>query len=310
MRCLQYPNILLFLTIVGLVWFPDFVVGVQPEQPKRAPADDLDGPPFVTCKAWLIGDPATGKILASHDAQKRLHPASTTKVMTAYIVCRLAQANPEVLDEIVTFSERADRTTGSTSGIKAGESLPVRELLRGMMLPSGNDASVALGEHFGARFPNPQPDMEPDTLELFITEMNRTAKKLGMKDTTYANTHGLTHAEHLSTASDLFKLTTEALKIPLFRELVGTRRHSTTLKGTDGTERKVSWTNTNQLLGINSYFGVKTGTTNAAGACLISAGRREGVERVVVVLGSAVSAARYTDTQNLFRWSWRIHTQD
>ncbi len=118
---------------------------VLPQQPQ----DDLVAPPAVTCKAWAIGDAQTGRLLWGHHESERLHPASTTKIMTAYLITSLAERDPSVLDEIVTFSSRADNTEGSTAGLKAGERASVRELLYGLLLPSGNDASVAFAEHFG-----------------------------------------------------------------------------------------------------------------------------------------------------------------
>ena len=118
--------------------------------PKR-PADPLDGPPFVTARTWAIADGKTGEVLWGHDEAKPVDIASTTKIATALVITRLAAKDPAVLNETVTFSERADQTTGSTSGVRAGERLSVRELLYGLLLPSGNDAAVAFAEHFGGR---------------------------------------------------------------------------------------------------------------------------------------------------------------
>ena len=120
---------------------------VNAEKNKKSPPDSLDGPPFVTCKAWAIIDGASGEFLAGDHQDEKRDPASTTKMMTAYLVTSLAEKDPSVLQEIVTFSERADKTSGSTSDVKAGEKLPVGELLYGLMLPSGNDAAVAFAEH-------------------------------------------------------------------------------------------------------------------------------------------------------------------
>ncbi len=116
----------------------------------KQPADSLNGPPFVTARSWAIADRRTGQVLFGHDEAKPVDIASTTKIMTAFVVLRLAAKTPAVLDETVTFSHRADQTIGSTSGIKEGERLSVRELLYGLLLPSGNDAAVAVAEHFGA----------------------------------------------------------------------------------------------------------------------------------------------------------------
>ncbi|MGE0756898.1 MAG: serine hydrolase [Pirellulaceae bacterium] len=272
-----------------------------------APPEELRAPPLTTCKAWVVADAKTGVLLWGHQERRRLDFASTTKMMTAYLVLRLAAEHPTVLDEQVTFSQRADQTGGSTSTLRAGEQLPVRELLYGLLLPSGNDASVALAEHFGHRVgqgtsSTPDPDRAP--LESFIREMNRAAASLGMRDTQYRNPHGLTQEGHQSTAADLIVLARAALDLPAFRHYVGTRQHGYTVRSTLGYERHVLWKNTNKLLEIDGYLGVKTGTTDAAGACLVSCGNRDGDELLVVVLGSASSDARYIDSRNLYRWAW------
>ena len=181
------------------------------------------------------------------------------------------------------------------------------------MLPSGNDASVALAEHFGKRFApvkGAKPDQEADPLERFLAEMNRTARRLGMKQTHYRNPHGLTAKGHRATVHDLLKLAQAAWKIPRFRTYVGTRQHGFRLVGPGGRQRNIVWRNTNRLLPISGYDGIKTGTTSAAGACLVSTGRRGGDRLFVVVLGAAASAARYTDTRNLYRWAWRQRQTD
>ena len=136
--------------------------------------------------------------------------------MTAYLVLRLAAEHPEVLGEQVTFSRRADDTPGSTAGVRAGEQLTAGELLYGLLLPSGNDASVALAEQFGSRLApsnetpgnGPAPD---DPLDQFVAAMNRAAAELGMRETSYQNPHGLTAEGHISSARDLLTLTAVAI---------------------------------------------------------------------------------------------------
>lgn len=279
---------------------------VNAQEVVKSPADMLDGPPFVTCKAWGIADVATGQLLSGANAETALDIASTTKVMTAYMVLRLAESQPAVMEEEVVFSPRADQTPGSTAGIRAGERLPVRALLYGLLLPSGNDAATALAEHFGARLTPADVAPHPeDSVAGFVLAMNRTADELGMSAATFKNPHGLTAEGHRASVADLAKLASAALKSPVFRGYVSTRRYGYTVRGTDGYERNVIWENTNQLLATEGYLGVKTGTTDAAGACLVACGVRDNQELLVVVLGSAASAARYTDTRNLFRWAWQ-----
>ena len=294
------------------------LVQAQPDVPSpetinselltRQPADSLDGPPFVSCKAWAIADGQSGKVLWESSGNKSLDMASTTKIMTAYIVFSLARQSPDVLDETVVFSERADQTGGSTSAIHSGEQLPVRELLYGLLLPSGNDASVALGEHFGGRVAPRGTDPESDPLLLFIAEMNRQARKLGMRQTRFANTHGLTAEGHHASAVDLAKLAHASMQLPLFPTYVATRQRGAVLRSGDTGKRNIVWRNTNRLLPIEGYQGIKTGTTSAAGACLVSYGRRDSDALIVVVLGSSNSDARYIDSRNLYRWAWNQRT--
>jgi D-alanyl-D-alanine carboxypeptidase (penicillin-binding protein 5/6) len=280
---------------------------INTERLARQPRDPLSGPPFVTCKAWAIADRRSGELLWSHNADQPLDFASTTKIMTALIILELAEREPGVLDEELVFSRRADETTGSSARVMAGERLPVREALYGLLLPSGNDAAVALAEHFGGRFEPPgeagSTDAE-DPLLRFVTEMNRAAGRLGMSQTVYRNPHGLTAQDHRASARDLVRLAHAAWRIDRFRTYVGTRQHGWTVTGPGGYRRHVVWRNTNQLLPIEGYEGIKTGTTTAAGACLISASRRDDDELLMVVLGAESSSARYVDSRNLYRWAW------
>lgn len=274
--------------------------------PEVLPADLLDGPPFVTCRAWGIGNAETGELLWGSNESERLDIASTTKLMTALVVLRTAETQPTVLDEIVVVSRRADQTPGSTAEVRSGERLSVRELLYGLLLPSGNDASVALAEHFGGRFAPPanSPDAA-DPLDRFIAEMNRTAVEFGMNDTNYVNPHGLTAEGHRSSVRDLLKLASIASGNEHLQKYVGTRRHVGRVESGIGYSREIVWANTNQLLNTEGYRGLKTGTTSAAGACLVSLGCRGDERLIVVVLGSTSGDARYTDSRNLYRWAWQ-----
>jgi serine-type D-Ala-D-Ala carboxypeptidase (penicillin-binding protein 5/6) len=278
---------------------------VNAEVPKKRPADPLDGPPFVTARTWAIADGRTGAVLWGHDEGKRVDIASTTKIMTAFVVLRLAAKEPAVLDEIVTLSRRADTTIGSSSEVQEGEQLPVRELLYGLLLPSGNDAAVAFAEHFGGRMkPLTDASAASDPLPRFIAEMNRTAAELGLRDTHFVNPNGLPAPEHQSSARDLAKLTHHALALPSFARYVSTVKHGATVRGPEGRKRNVVWTNTNRLLDTEGYDGVKTGTTRAAGECLVASGRRNGDHVIVVILGASSTEARYADARNLFRYAW------
>src|SRR5262245_50704368 len=279
---------------------------VNGEKLSRESRESLDGPPLTTCKAWAIADAKSGKVLWGLKEADKLDIASTTKMMTAYIVCQLAKDDPKVLNELLTFSEKADKTSGSTADVRAGEKLTVSELLYGLMLPSGNDAAAAFAEHFDGRVGQAGGASAgpPSGTDRFIAEMNRQAGVLGMADTHYENPHGLPARGHQSSARDLVKLAYAAMQMPLFRQYVNTRQHGTTVTGEGGYERNLVWRNTNKLLAIDGYSGVKTGTTTAAGACLVAWGERDGRELIVVVLGSTHTDARYVDARNLFRWAW------
>ena len=227
--------------------------------------------------------------------------------MTAHLVLQLAAATPSILEETVTFSPRADETIGSTAGVRAGEQLPVSELLYGLLLPSGNDASVALAEHVGSRAAAqtgvaPVPD---DPLEAFVAAMNRRAETLELGQTRFANPHGITAPGHQTSARALATLSHTALCDARFADYVSHRIRGCQVQGPGGYRRNLRWTNTNRLLATEGYRGVKTGTTRAAGACLVSQGSRDGRSLLVVVLGSSSSDARYADTRNLFRWAWQ-----
>lgn len=296
---------------LGLLITSDDDAQVDPEAINKEvlplePADPIAGPPFVTANAWAIGEAKTGRVLWHDKGDDRRDFASTTKTMTAWIILREAAKDPRLLDEVVTFSSTADRTPGSTSGLKTGEKISVRELLYGLMLPSGNDAATALAEFAGPRFaPDGNSVDAQRPAARFVAEMNRTANDLGLKQTRYTNPHGLPDNNHLSTASDQVRLAAKAMQNEQFREYVQTRQHATKVQGPGGNSRNIVWKNTNKLLEIAGYSGLKTGTTDAAGSCLVSACKHRDDELIVVVLGSSSSEARFVDTRNLFRWAWQ-----
>lgn len=265
--------------------------------------DPLDGPPVVTCKAWVVVDAKTGKQVAGENENKKLHPASVTKMMTALLVSEVLEKDPDAINEVITFSENADKTIGSSSKIEAGEKVTVGELLYGLMLPSGNDASVAFAEHFGDRVGDKS---DAKGYDRFIEAMNQKAKSLGMKSTGYRNSHGLDHEEHVTTATDQAILARAIMEQPILAKVVGTTEYVGKVTKPDGKTREIQWENTNRLLGYENYLGIKTGTTSKAGACLASCCEREGDRRIMVVLGSSGTDARYADSRNLWRYTWNL----
>jgi D-alanyl-D-alanine carboxypeptidase len=294
----------LFWVVTALL-LPGAALGQPPAEkplPPKAPADRLDGPPLVSAKAWAVADGKTGTLLWGGNEAEPRAIASTTKIMTALLVLGLAEGDPKVLDETATFSERAAKTPGSSARLKAGDRLPVRELLYGLLLPSGNDAAVALAEHFGPRFPAGEP-AEADPVARFVAEMNRRAKALKLAETTFVDPNGL--GRNLASARNLVALTWQAMQNPKFRDYAQTRRRSYEVVAAGGAKRLVTWETTNKLLDIDGYDGVKTGTTNAAGNCLVASGRRGDDHLLVAVLGSTSTDGRYVDARNLFAWAWR-----
>ncbi len=293
----------ILLTILALIpLLTPTPTPAQTEKPPvpKAPADPLDGPPFVTAKAWAVLDGKTGRILWGNNEAEARPMASTSKIMTAWVVLSLAATDPKVLDEIVIYSERAAKTIGSSAKLLTGEKVSVKVLLYGLLLPSGNDAAVALGEHFGPRFGDAA---EGDGLQRFVAELNRRAKSLDLKEMAFKDPNGLSPG-NVSSARDLAKLTREAMKDERFRAYVATRRYDCEVVEPGGGKRKIIWTNTNTLLNIEGYEGVKTGTTTPAGNCLVASAKRGEDRLIVVVLGATTTDSRYVDARNLFRWAW------
>jgi D-alanyl-D-alanine carboxypeptidase (penicillin-binding protein 5/6) len=291
------------LALLGLAW-PRRGSSQQPAVPPLPalrPADRIDGPPVVSARAWAIADGRDGRFLWGGNETAELNMASTTKVMTAWLVLRLAADNPRVLEEPIVISAQAARTTGSSAQIRAGDRLTIRSLLYGLLLPSGNDAAAALAEHFGPRFCGAEKSVPP--VEAFVREMNRQAAALRLAETRYLDPHGL--GRNHTSARDLVKLGWQAMRNATFRDYVRTRRHQCEVIGGDDARRTVTWNNTNRLLDIEGYDGIKTGTTTAAGSCLVASGRHGADHLFIAVLGATSNDSRYVDTRNLFRWAWR-----
>ncbi len=279
-------------------------LAIQRHGPAGAPEPEF-GFPLISAWSWGIHDPATGEFLASHGEDDLRKIASITKTMCAHVVLGVIREEPALLDEQVTYSALAAGTGGSTSGLEEGESLTVRDALRALMLPSGNDAGNALAEHFNDRFAPPDPEVNVTAAQAtranFVAEMNRQALDIGMENSRFRLPFGDGGGpdDHTSTVSDLVKLAAAAMEDPRFREVVSTKEYTATVHGPDGTTREVTWTNTNQFLGEPGFIGIKTGTTGRAGACLLTAYEEDGRTVYTVVLGSQSRALRYEDTRRI-----------
>lgn len=241
--------------------------------------------PHVHGRAVYLWDATTGQELLDKQAGKRMPVASLTKVMTAYIVLR--EAN---LDDQVTIKredlEYAWDNDGSTADLEPGDTLPVRELLYALLLPSGADAAHALARVYGPGVPG------------FVDKMNATARELGLNDTLYVNADGLptSHGDGYSTARDQARLAEIALRNPIFKKVTSTSEHSTE----DG---RYDWYNTNHMLGLPGAIGVKTGSTNAAGFCLAFAADRDGRRLIGIILGEDVASRRWDTAETLLDWA-------
>jgi D-alanyl-D-alanine carboxypeptidase (penicillin-binding protein 5/6) len=243
--------------------------------------------PQLAAKGYLLVDHDSGAVLAEANADERLEPASLTKIMTAYVVFHeLAEGNLSLEDEVL-ISEKAWRTGGSKMFIEVGKRVSLEDLLHGMIVQSGNDASVALAEHVAG------------TEETFAELMNSHAKRLGMTRTHFVNATGLPHPEHYTTPRDILKVT-EAM----IREFPD---HYAWYSLPDFTFNGIKQSNRNRLIGQDpSVDGVKTGHTEAAGYCLVASALRDGQRLTSVVMNTASESARARDSLALLNYGYRF----
>lgn len=230
----------------------------------------------------LIYDRASGQILYEKNGEKQTPMASTTKIMTAIVVLENAD-----LTETVTINSKAARIGGSRLGLKKNDKITVNDLLYGLMLRSGNDAAVALAIHVGG------------SVENFASMMNEKAKEMGLTNSHFVVPHGLDNEGHFTTAYELAKMADYALKIDKFREIVSTKLTTINING-----YPKAINNTNQLLGsISGVYGVKTGFTNGAGRCLVTACERENLDIITVIIGADTTKIRTADTIKLIEYA-------
>jgi len=234
-------------------------------------------------------DAATGRILFQKDADLRLPPASTTKVMTAI----LALESGRKLDEKLTVSKDATRVPPTKLYLRPGQTVSVEELLYGIMLASANDAAVVLAEGIGS------------SVERYTDLMTKKAHSLGATNSHFTNPHGLTAPDHYSTARDLATIFRYAMKIPLFREIVHTKFSSvssTAVVKKKIVPRRISVRNHNRLLwDYEGALGGKTGYTRAAQRCYVGAVQRDGVTLIVSILGST---QMWNDAKHLLEYGF------
>lgn len=238
-------------------------------------------PTTINSRAYVVIDRNSNKILCQKNATIQKKMASTTKIMTATII--LENCN---LSETIEISKKAANTGGSRLGLKTGDKITIIDLLYGLMLRSGNDCAVALAEYAGG------------SISGFAELMNKKANELGLKNTHFETPHGLDSDEHYTTAYELALLTNYALNNKKFASIVATKTYTINI---NGYPRTIS--NTNELLGnFDGVYGVKTGFTNGANRCLVTACKRKNLDIICVVLGADTKKFRTSDSIKLINY--------
>jgi len=255
--------------------------------PKIPTPHVIPSAPNIAAEAYLVIDFNSGHVLAEKRADERVEPASLTKIMTGFVVINeLANGNMS-LDDMVTISKKAWKMPGSKMFIEVGKQVSVKDLMKGMVIQSGNDASVALAEHIAG------------SEEVFAQLMNKYAKSLGMTQTNYMNATGLPHPEHYTSAADLGILT-KALITKFPEEYKWYSEKKFTFNG-------ITQYNRNKLLWQDpTVDGLKTGHTESAGYCLVSSAKREETRLITVVLGTSSSKMRIQESQKLLNYGFRF----
>jgi len=239
--------------------------------------------PTINSRAAIVYERSSGKILYGKEENEKRKMASTTKIMTAIVV--LENTN---LDDIVTISSKAAGTGGSRLGLHKDDKISIQDLLYGLLLCSGNDAAVALAEHVSGDLSN------------FANMMNSKATSLGLSSTHFVTPHGLDDDNHYTTAYELALITNYALKNDVFANLVKTKTYTISINNHPKT-----LSNTNELLGnLDGVYGVKTGFTNGANRCLVTAVKRDNMDIICIVLGADTKKDRTKDSINLINYSF------
>lgn len=237
--------------------------------------------PDVNSRACVVIDRKTNSVLFGKNENSKKKMASTTKIMTATII--IEKCN---LSDTIEISKKAAGTGGSRLGLKTGDKITILDLLYGLMLRSGNDAAVALAEYAGG------------DINGFAKLMNAKALELGLTNTHFETPHGLDSNEHYTTAYELAILSNYALNNPTFAKIVGTKNYTITINGSPK-----ALSNTNELLGnMEGVYGIKTGFTNGANRCLVTACKKNNMDIICVVLGADTKKFRTIDSIKLINY--------
>ncbi|WP_297164402.1 D-alanyl-D-alanine carboxypeptidase family protein [Thermogemmatispora sp.] len=260
--------------------------------PTLAPVLTPHGtPPALSAAEAMLLDADSGRILVDMNGEVPRPMASTTKIMTAVIALQIGDLHQEITVGADAVNEARDND-GSNAGLQVGERLTLRDLLYALLLPSGDDAAIAIADGLAG------------SSEKFVTLMNLFAWRLHLFQTHYANPDGLPAPNHYSTAFDLVRLARYAMTIPLFAEIVRTRVYSVP---ETATHLAHVWTSTNELLSTYpGATGIKTGFTGEAGYCLVFSATNKGHHLIGVVLHAASSEARFQDARRLLDWGFSL----
>ncbi len=258
--------------------------------PDSASKDKLvvPEPPQVAGTSFILTDFNSGKVLAEKEADLRVEPASLTKVMTVYVIFNELRNGHLKLDDLVTISDNAWRTEGSRMFVDVNMQVKVEDLLQGVIIQSGNDASVALAEHVAG------------DEATFASMMNQHAARLGMVNSHFTNSMGLPHPDHYSTARDLATLARAVIKeFPEYYRWDSQKEF---------TYNKITQPNRNLLLWRDaSVDGIKTGHTEAAGYCMMASAKRNDMRLISVVMGTASAIKRANESQSLLNFGFRFY---
>lgn len=270
------------ISIISAIAFLSFGQLAHAESAQIAP------PPSLAVKAYLLKDFNSGHVIATQNANMRIEPASLTKIMTAYLSFKAIKNGHLQLTQTLPVSEIAWKVEGSKMFIEPNKPVNVDELLHGMIIQSGNDASITLAEGIAS------------SEQLFASMMNKEAKRLGMKNTNYVNATGLPDPQHYTTAEDLSILASALIRdFPAdYQRLYSVKEYS---------YNNIKQPNRNRLLWLDpNVDGMKTGHTESAGYCLISSAKRDNTRRISVVLGAPTDAARATESQKLLNYGFQF----
>jgi len=254
----------------------------------HAAAVPVPAAPQFDARSFILIDHHSGRVLAERKPDERVEPASITKLMTAYAVFDAIRAGKLKLDDAVTISERAWKAEGSRTFVNVGTQVPVEVLIQGMIVQSGNDATIALAERVGG------------TEETFASLMNEYAKRLGMKHSHFENSTGLPSPTHYMSARDISTLSSAIVReFPAYYRWYSQREF---------TWNKIRQANRNGLLYRDaSVDGIKTGYTESAGYCLVTSAQRDGMRLVSVVIGTRSEKARENSSQALLNYGFSFY---